>query len=99
MNWKNRQLSVLFIAALFYFNLFTSYYHHGDSSLGSGCAFCKFVAESWLADNAAPAEPVLPFFTPLYFLPENPVHVGTAPTSGTIARAPPALYGRIQAEV
>ncbi len=90
MNCKNRQLSALLIGALFYFILLTSYYHHDDSSIRSGCSLCKFVAESWLADNAAPAEPVLPYFTPLYVLRGAPVHVGTAPASGTIARAPPA---------
>jgi hypothetical protein len=90
MNLRNRQLSVLFIAGLFYFILVNSYYHHEDFSLRSGCGLCKFVAESCLADNSAPAQPVLPHFTPLYALPEAPVHVGASRTSGTITRAPPA---------
>ncbi len=92
MNWKNRQLSILFIVALFYFILVNSYYHHDDFSFRSGCGLCKFVAESCLADNSAPAQPVLPYFTPLYVLPETPVHIGAAPSSGTIARAPPAPF-------
>lgn len=90
MNWKNKQLSAIFIATFLYSVLVTSFYHHDDFSFRSGCGLCKFIAEACIADNAAPAQPVLPYFVPVYVFPEAAVHIGAAGATAVIPRAPPA---------
>ncbi len=97
MNWDSRHLSIIFIAALLYSGLFTSFYHHNDFSPYSGCSLCKFVGEVSFADTAAPQQPVKPYFTSLYAFPETSLHISTTFPIGLIARAPPAsaLSGQI----
>ncbi len=97
MDLKNRHLSIIFIAAFLYSGLFTSFYHHSDFSFYSGCSLCKFVAEVSSADNAAPQQPVEPYFISLYAFPETSFHISTTFPIGLIARAPPAfdLSGQI----
>jgi hypothetical protein len=90
MNWKSRHLSIIFIAALLYSGLVTSFYHHHDFSLHSGCGFCKFVAEVPLADNAAPQQPIGPYFISLHVFLGSTFQASVAPSTGLIARAPPA---------
>ena len=98
MSLNSRHLSIIFIAAFLYAGLFTSFYHHNyECSPYSGCSLCKFVGEVSSADNAAPQQPVEPYFISLYAFPETSLHFSTTFPVGLIARAPPvsALSGQI----
>ncbi len=88
---EKRQLSVLLIAAILYFVLITAFYHHHSFSVRAGCSLCKFIAELYVADNAAPPQQIIPFFVPLYAFPENSLTIIEIFSDSPDARAPPVF--------